>query len=117
MSKNNKSRVIYRKTLNNYNIMILKFEDWNKVNEAESLVNEAAGISSAIRGHLIDFLKKNKEASYDEACEFIASKVKGWELSKEDFEEAKSLDESNNTIVLEASATDSTAPSENVFGY
>jgi hypothetical protein len=75
--------------------MILKFNDWKKLDEANSAIEEARGISSAIRSHLINFLKDNKEASYEEACDYIASKVKGWELSKEDFEEAKSLKESS----------------------
>jgi hypothetical protein len=53
-------------------------------------ITEAQGISRAIAGHLKTFFsKEGKDASYDDACAYIASKVEGWKLSKEDFEEAK----------------------------
>lgn len=55
-------------------------------------ITEAKGVSRAIAGHLKTFFDENgKKASYDKACDYIASKVEGWELSKEDFEEAKNM--------------------------
>jgi hypothetical protein len=52
---------------------------------------DKAGIHFAIRNKLVDFIKKNPKASYDEAKEYISKEVKGWDLSKDDFEESKSL--------------------------
>lgn len=54
-------------------------------------VYEGEGIHPAIRQHLMDFLKENPKATYAEARNHISDKIKGWELSEEDFEEAKSL--------------------------
>ncbi len=55
-------------------------------------ITEAKGVSRAIAGHLKTYFDEaGKNASYDKACEYIASKVEGWKLSKEDFEEAKSM--------------------------
>jgi hypothetical protein len=51
------------------------------------------GIHPAVRSHLIAFFKKNKEGSFAEAQKFIKSKMKTWKLSKEDYNEAKTLNE------------------------
>jgi len=56
-----------------------------------TFINEAKGIHPAIREKLLEMLKKNPKCSYAEAKKGIAAAVKGWELSKEDFEEAKKL--------------------------
>jgi hypothetical protein len=58
---------------------------------AESGMNEAEGIHPAIRKHLADFLKENPKATFAEAKNYIADKIKGWKLSEEDFKEAKVL--------------------------
>lgn len=71
--------------------MILNFENWNTVNEAQNIVAEAAGISPAIKNHLEKFVKDNEGGSFEDAAKYIASKVEGWKLSKEDFEEAKAM--------------------------
>lgn len=71
--------------------MILNFENWNTVNEAQDVISEAAGISSAIKNHLEKFIKDHDGGSFEDACDYIASKVEGWKLSKEDFEEAKAM--------------------------
>ena len=55
-------------------------------------ITEAKGVSRAIAGHLKTFFDENgMKASYEKACNYIASKVEGWKLSKEDFEEAKGM--------------------------
>lgn len=64
---------------------IFEFETFKAMNE------DKAGIHFAIRNKLVEFIKKNPEASFDKAKEYIAKEVKGWDLSKDDFEEAKSL--------------------------
>jgi len=56
-----------------------------------TFVNEAKGIHPAIRQTLTEMLAKNPKCTYAMAKKAIASEVKGWELSKEDFEEAKNL--------------------------
>jgi hydroxymethylpyrimidine pyrophosphatase-like HAD family hydrolase len=64
---------------------VLSFDSWKELNEKK-------GVSRAIQGHLMDFLKKHGEdASFEDAKEFISDKVDGWELSMEDFEEAKGM--------------------------
>ena len=70
----------------------MKFEAWNTVNEAKRSLSEAEGVSRAVYGALKSFFDEHgKDASYDQAKAYVASKVKGWELSKEDFEEAKEM--------------------------
>jgi hypothetical protein len=71
--------------------MILNFDNWNTVNEAQDTISEAAGISAAIKNHIEKFLKDHEDGSFEDASEYIASKVEGWKLSKEDFEEAKAM--------------------------
>jgi len=63
--------------------MISNFSEW---------LSEAEGVSRAIAGHLKNFFSEHgKDASYQDACDYIESKVKGWKLSKEDFEEGKMM--------------------------
>lgn len=50
-------------------------------------INEAKGIHPAIKGKLEKFIKNNPKCTYKDAARHIAKAVKGWELSKEDFEE------------------------------
>jgi hypothetical protein len=61
------------------------FETYKEINEGK------AGIHFAIRNKLVDYMKKNPDAKYEDAKKHIAEVVKGWDLSKDDFEEAKSL--------------------------
>ena len=74
----------------------LTSESWEFEFSEEIL--EAKGIQSAIREILIGYLKDEnnlspdkKIPSYSEAREFIKEKKPGWNLSKEDYEEAKTL--------------------------
>jgi hypothetical protein len=57
----------------------------------KSSLNEGKeeGIHPAIRQKLMDYLKENPKATFSEARDFIADKIKGWKLSENDFEEAK----------------------------
>jgi hypothetical protein len=61
---------------------VLNFDSWKNL-------NEAAGVSPAVFKALNDFFEKNPDGSYDEAKKYVATQVKDWELSKEDYEEAK----------------------------
>lgn len=71
---------------------ILSYSEFDSNKRDVLTNNEAEGVSRAITGHLQDFFKKEgKEATFDKASEYIAGKVKGWKLSKEDFEEAKTM--------------------------
>lgn len=54
-------------------------------------VMEAEGIHPAIRQKLMDYLKDNPDATYPEAKRFISEKIAGWNLTSEDFEEAKKM--------------------------
>lgn len=64
--------------------MIQNFESWKKLEESR-------GVSHAIYPHLKDcFEKHGKKCTYEKACDYVASKVENWKLSKEDYEEAKS---------------------------
>jgi len=55
----------------------------------EAYIAETKGIHPAIYSHLEKFFKKNGKGTYAEAKEFIKSKLKDWDLSKEDYTEAK----------------------------
>ena len=71
---------------------ILSYSEFDSNKRDVLTNNEAEGVSRAITGHLQDFFKEEgKEATFDKASEYIAAKVKGWKLSKEDFKEAKSM--------------------------
>lgn len=71
---------------------ILRYAEFDSSKRTVPTNNESEGVSRAIYSHLEDFLgKAGKDASFEEASQYIASKVKGWELSKEDFEEAKEM--------------------------
>jgi hypothetical protein len=52
---------------------------------------ESEGIHPAIREKLLAYLKDNTDATYPEAKKFIKEKIAGWNLTAEDFEEAKKL--------------------------
>lgn len=54
-----------------------------------SFLNEKKGINRAIYGVLKDYFKGDETPSFFIAKKYVSSKVKGWDLSKEDFEEAK----------------------------
>jgi len=60
---------------------ILSFEELN-----ENL-NEAKGVHPAIKATLVKFIKNNPNCKYADAKRHIAKAVKGWELTKEDFDE------------------------------
>jgi hypothetical protein len=56
----------------------------------EAFLNESKGIHPAIYSHLERFFKKNgSKASYKDAKDYIASKIKDWDLAKDDYTEAK----------------------------
>lgn len=59
--------------------------------ESEDEVLESEGIHPAVREKLIAYLKDNADATYSEAKKFIREKIAGWDLTAEDFEEAKKL--------------------------
>lgn len=62
---------------------LLSFDSWKSVNESK-------GVSRAIYNHLVTFFEEHGEkGSYEDAKKYVASKVKDWDLSKEDYEEAK----------------------------
>jgi hypothetical protein len=62
---------------------LLTYESWKSVNEGR-------GVSRAIYNHLVSFFDEHgAKVSYEEAKKYVASKVDGWDLSKEDYEEAK----------------------------
>ena len=60
---------------------VLNFDNWK--------INEAAGIAPPVFNALKDFFVKTPDGSYDDAKKHVAEVVKDWELSKEDYEEAK----------------------------
>lgn len=56
----------------------------------DSFLNESAGIHPAIFKELEAYFKKaGKSSSFEGAKKEISSKMPKWNLSKEDFEEAK----------------------------
>lgn len=55
----------------------------------EEFVSEGKGIHPALYSHLKNFFKKEPKGTFKEAQEFIKSKMKDWELSKEDYAEGK----------------------------
>ena len=61
---------------------VLNFENWKNLNEAE-------GVAPVVFNALKDFFGKTPDGSYEDAKKHVADQVKDWELSKEDYEEAK----------------------------
>jgi hypothetical protein len=59
--------------------------------ESSEEILESEGIHPAVREKLIAYLKDNADATYAEAKKFIREKIAGWNLTAEDFEEAKKL--------------------------
>ena len=59
--------------------------------ESSEEILESEGIHPAVREKLLAYLKDNKDATYPEAKKFIKEKIAGWNLTAEDFEEAKKL--------------------------
>ena len=55
----------------------------------ESKKSEWNGIHPAVRKTLFAYLEKNPGAKYSHAKKHVASEMKGWDLSIEDFDEAK----------------------------
>jgi uncharacterized membrane-anchored protein YjiN (DUF445 family) len=78
---------------------VMTFASWQTLQEAKRVLSEAEGVSRAVFGALEEFFKDHgKEADYEQAKAYVASKVKGWDLSTEDFEEAKkTIKESEET--------------------
>lgn len=73
---------------------VMNFESWSS-SRNNTKIEEAKGISPAVFPHLEDCIKKHgKDCTYEMAAEYVASKVDGWKLSKEDYEEAKKANES-----------------------
>jgi hypothetical protein len=59
--------------------------------ESSEEILESEGIHPAVREKLLAYLKDNTDATYSEAKKFIKEKIAGWNLTEEDFEEAKKL--------------------------
>ena len=59
--------------------------------EGAEEILESEGIHPAVREKLLAYLKDNTDATYPEAKKFIKEKIAGWNLTAEDFEEAKKL--------------------------
>ena len=55
----------------------------------ENFLNEGKGISFAIYGTLKGYFGSAKSPSFEDAKAYIKTKKKNWNLTKEDFEEAK----------------------------
>lgn len=55
----------------------------------EEFLNEAKGISFAIYNDLKSYFSSTKSPNFEDAKSFIKTKKKNWNLTKEDFEEAK----------------------------
>ena len=55
----------------------------------EDFLNEGKGISFAIYGTLKGYFGSTKTPNFEEAKAYIKTKKKNWNLTKEDFEEAK----------------------------
>lgn len=56
----------------------------------DEFINEGKGVSKAVFNHLSAFFGEHgAEGSFEDAKKYVASKVEGWDLSKEDYEEAK----------------------------
>lgn len=54
-------------------------------------VNEAKGIHPAIKSKLEKFIKNNPNCTFKDAERHIAKAMKGWKLSKEDFDECLAI--------------------------
>lgn len=57
----------------------------------EAKVQEKEGISPAIYKDLKQYFKEAKNPSFKGAQEYISDKKDGWDLSEEDFDEAKKM--------------------------
>lgn len=55
----------------------------------ERFLSEAEGISLVIYRDLKEYFEKDRTPNFVKAKSFIKKKNKGWELSKEDYKEAK----------------------------
>lgn len=55
----------------------------------ESFLNEGKGISFAIYNDLKSYFDSTKSPNFEGAKSYMKSKKKNWNLTKEDFEEAK----------------------------
>jgi len=55
----------------------------------EDFLNEGKGISFAIYGTLKGYFGSAKSPSFEDAKAYVKTKKKNWNLTKEDFEEAK----------------------------
>jgi hypothetical protein len=55
----------------------------------ENYISEKKGIHPAIYSHLENFFKKKTKGTFEEAKEYIKSKMKDWDLSRDDYSEAR----------------------------
>jgi hypothetical protein len=55
----------------------------------ENFLNEGKGISFAIYNDLKGYFSSAKSPNFESAKAYIKNKKKNWDLTKEDFEEAK----------------------------
>lgn len=65
---------------------------------------EKKGVAPAIYKHLKAFFDEHKDGSYADAKEYIKDKADGWDLSKEDYNEMKSMNE--NVFNMAAKSVD-----------
>lgn len=54
-------------------------------------IQEKAGISPAVYSDLKKYFKSEKSPSLKGAQKYISDKMKGWDLSEEDYNEAKKM--------------------------
>jgi hypothetical protein len=59
------------------------------IQKYEDFLNEGKGISFAIYKDLQSYFSSAKSPNYEDAKSYIKTKKKNWDLTKEDFEEAK----------------------------
>ena len=57
----------------------------------ETYISEKKGIHPDIYSHLEKFFKKNAKGTFAEAKEYLKPKMKDWNLSKDDYAEAKRM--------------------------
>lgn len=68
---------------------ILNYESWISLKESQDSLEESK-ISKSVRSVLGDFFRDHgKEASFEKAKEHVSSKIQGWDLTTEDFEELR----------------------------
>ena len=87
---------------------VMNFATWKSLKEANESIEEANALSEEVFSTLESFFMENGiEATFEDAKEFVSTKVEGWELSTEDFESAKSKIEEGKKSEEESDDEDS----------